>query len=479
MSVRERTLAARLERFRRRTADLKPAIVLGAYGVGYHVVREEGSDLERIVPSMQGRETWAPGAKVTIATHAGKSGPAIIGKAPAGQQGGSGFALRRYPAGPAPTVQPEVDFLGFKWIGSPSWDRMAVARWREGVWIDSPDWYVPGDMDSTWGRLAPHADGIVFLRSAPGIPNAVAGVRGLLGGTRVYVVDPGAGLQYAYMVNPLTFLAWDDPGPWVDIVGEPLWDGANLYWLEVEQQFDGPDASEFVVTRQLTSATYRLRSSGPTLLSPGTPASFVRSTYPTAPAGKYLNFLETSARAAGWLASGSFHAVIDETVRFTSSGGAYEDVPNRVYVRIALDGFSSSFADSASTYAVRVTGDLVSNASLVYASSSGERGVPLRRAEASDAVPSALWPGSGPLAVQPGGGHLEGVASVGLVGSFAAAYLLRYDPESEDGGTTARLVTGTLGAPAVSTPVLANPAWSAAAYAGGYPDLMFPVARSA
>jgi hypothetical protein len=136
MSVRERTLAARLERFRRGTADLRPALMLGAIGIGQHVIREEGSNLERIVPSMQGRETYRPGAKVTIATHAGKSGPAIIGKAPAGQQGGSGFALRRYPPGPAPTEESNLRYIAL--YNDPAFNSVMSSAFYNGAgeWLE-------------------------------------------------------------------------------------------------------------------------------------------------------------------------------------------------------------------------------------------------------------------------------------------------------------------------------------------------------
>ncbi len=301
--IRERTLAARLERFRRRTADLKPAIALGSYGVGHHVIREEGSNLERIVPSMQGRETWAPGSKVTIATHAGKSGPAIIGKAPAGQQGGSGFALRRYPPGPAPVDSDAPSF--FVLFEDPAFgSHLAMARYAAtGAWeADIANLALPGS--------SVYANGAQLIRTDPS--ETVADNSVLLVPTygEVMVWDVEAGV--AHRIDPLDSHG-NPAGLW------PFWHDGYVYWA----QFDHVTGS--------ADYTYTLFRATANLASP-TALGSITGTLPD-PDAAVSNATSFAGRAAsnGYYARAQLsctdNPAVDEVVFFPWSGTGGTSTP--------------------------------------------------------------------------------------------------------------------------------------------------------
>jgi hypothetical protein len=226
---RDRGRPAREDRKHDQRADLRPGIYLGPLGTRLHRVRLPGSSQEIVVPSMVGRATYPPGAKVALASYSGGSGYAIAGRPPAGDQGGAQFSPRVFPPAPAPQAAGYLVLLEDPAAGT----TLTAALYNaDGTWKEDLDQRaMPGS--------SAYANGAQVIRTDP--QGAVSGYSVVVvpnyGEVTVWDIDA----QAIHSLTPLD-------GFGLPAALWPLWHEGFIFWAELSHT-GGSDTYTYTLHR--------------------------------------------------------------------------------------------------------------------------------------------------------------------------------------------------------------------------------------
>lgn len=216
-------------------ADLRPAIYVRPYGLGFHVVKNACNDQEYVVADATGSVTFSPGQTVALGSFTGNPGEFILGKPPAGYGGASGYAISaaNFPIRTStPVVAP--DGIAFFYLDeSHSVASSYVAGQFSADLAETEDL---GDALSAWSRM--HQNRYLVSRS-----------------------NSDANLIVVWDIALNTVATHEVASEWALCgVGAV---GTTVYWVELEAAMhEGPPVGRYI----------RLRSAGFDLESPTTVA---------------------------------------------------------------------------------------------------------------------------------------------------------------------------------------------------------------
>ena len=126
-----RSLRGLLDTRRMAEADLRVAEYVGAFGKGFHTVKNPGGGDSYIVADQTGGRTFAPGTSILLGSPTGLPGEAVLGGAPAGKKGGRSTTRNPRRRGTVAVGSNQYAF-GFDGLGA-----MVACLYSEGTYVST------------------------------------------------------------------------------------------------------------------------------------------------------------------------------------------------------------------------------------------------------------------------------------------------------------------------------------------------------
>lgn len=206
-----RSLRGLLDTRRMAEADLRVVEYVGAFGKGFHIVKNPGGGESYIVADQTGGRTFAPGTSILLGSPTGLPGEAVLGGAPAGKKGGRSTTHNPRRRGTAATPTNQYAF------GINSTSELVALLYADGVYVSTRD-SIPEPTETVCGIILTDPLAIVGDGSA--------------------LLSDGTTTHKVWDVDGLTTYSYTAPGGWA-LKGFPTFYAGAVYWIEYETGITG------------------------------------------------------------------------------------------------------------------------------------------------------------------------------------------------------------------------------------------------